>query len=74
MNTSLLDGSFNIFNTIRVARFRHKFRKSHPTYFEPDGLLVFVVHKGLEKLCQPFNILKKLLIYIYTQYFAQTYL
>ena len=65
MNTSLLDGSFNIFNTIRVARFRHKFRKSHPTYFEPDGLLVF---------CGPQGSGKTLSAVQYTQYFAQTYL
>ena len=41
MNTSLLDGSFNIFNILKVVNYRYKFKKSHPTYFEPDGLLVF---------------------------------
>ena len=46
MNTSLLDGSFNVFNTFRVASFRRNFKKSHPTYFDPDGLLVFCGPQG----------------------------
>lgn len=49
MNTSLLDGSFNIFNILKVVNYRYKFKKSHPTYFEPDGLLVFCGPQGSGK-------------------------
>ena len=67
MNTSLLDGSFNIFNTIRVARFRHKFRKSHPTYFEPDGLLVFCGPQGSGKSLSAVQYTQKVAdLYIYS--------
>ena len=41
MDLSLLDGSFNPFNIFRVFNYRRKFRKANPTYFEPEGLLVF---------------------------------
>lgn len=49
MNTSLLDGSFNIFNILKVANYNYKFKKSHPTYFGPDGLLVFCGPQGSGK-------------------------
>lgn len=49
MDTTLLDGSFNIFNMFRVANYRHKFRKENPTYFNPEGLLVFCGSQGSRK-------------------------
>ena len=41
MDLSLLDGSFNPFNMFKVFGYRIKFAKDHPTYFKPEGLLVF---------------------------------
>ena len=41
MDLTLLDGSFNFFNIFRVMNYRRKFRKNNPTYFDPEGLLVF---------------------------------
>lgn len=67
MNTSLLDGSFNVFNTFRVASFRHNFKKSHPTYFDPDGLLVFCGPQGSGKTLSAVQYTKKVAdLYIYS--------
>lgn len=67
MNTSLLDGSFNVFNTFRVASYRRKFKKSHPTYFDPDGLLVFCGPQGSGKTLSAVQYTKKVAdLYIYS--------
>lgn len=59
MDTSLLDGSFNIFNMIKVANFRHKFKKANPTYFNPEGLLVFCGSQGSGKTLSAVQYVKK---------------
>lgn len=59
MDTSLLDGSFNIFNMVKVANFRHKFKKTHPTYFNPEGLLVFCGSQGSGKTLSAVQYVKK---------------
>lgn len=59
MITSLLDGSFNFFNVFRVANYRHKFKKNHPTYFEPEGLLVFCGPQGSGKTLSAVQYVKK---------------
>lgn len=40
-NFDNLKGSHNLFNMFRVVNYKRNFAKSHPTYFYPDGLLVF---------------------------------
>ncbi len=59
MIRSLLDGSFNFFNVFRVANYRHKFKKNHPTYFEPEGLLVFCGPQGSGKTLSAVQYVKK---------------
>lgn len=59
MITSLLDGSFNFFNIFRVANYRHKFKKNHPTYFEPEGLLVFCGPQGSGKTLSAVQYVRK---------------
>lgn len=36
-----LNGSINPFNGINALRYKIKFKKEHPEYFEPSGLLTF---------------------------------
>ncbi|MFQ9701886.1 MAG: hypothetical protein ACLR0U_04935 [Enterocloster clostridioformis] len=48
METNLLDGSLNPVNVARVIKYTSDFYKSHPGYFRPEGLLVFVANKVLE--------------------------
>lgn len=36
-----LNGSLNPVNAFRCIREKIKFRKAHPDYFEPSGLLTF---------------------------------
>ena len=59
MDLSLLDGSFNPFNIFKVINYRHKFKKSHPTYFNPEGLLVFCGSQGSGKTLSAVQYIKK---------------
>ena len=59
MDLSLLDGSFNPFNMIKVLNYRHKFNKSHPNYFQPEGLLVFCGSQGSGKTLSAVQYIKK---------------
>lgn len=38
---SYLNGSLNIINGFRSIKMRYDFKKKHPEYFEPSGLLTF---------------------------------
>lgn len=49
MDTSLLKGSKNFFNIFKVFNFRRRFRKTHPDFFDPEGLLVFCAEQGSGK-------------------------
>lgn len=46
MDLSLLSGSINPKNILDCISYKHKFRKEHPEYFEPSGLLVFCGGQG----------------------------
>ena len=46
---SALDGSKNLCNIIRLKKYRRTFRKKHPEYFDPHGLLVFCGPQGSGK-------------------------
>ena len=59
MDLSLLDGSFNPFNILKVINYRYKFNKSHPSYFKPDGLLVFCGSQGSGKTLSAVQYIKK---------------
>lgn len=48
-NFDSLKGSHNLFNIFRVVNYKRKFAKSHPTYFYPEGLLVFCAEQGAGK-------------------------
>ena len=61
MNTSFLDGSINPLNFFKCAFYRHKFKKSHPTYFDPEGLLVFCGPQGSGKTLSAVQYVKQVL-------------
>lgn len=44
-----LKGSHNILNIFKVVNYKRKFAQSHPTYFYPEGLLVFCAEQGAGK-------------------------
>lgn len=48
-NFDSLKGSHNFFNMFRVVNYKRKFARSHPTYFYPEGLLVFCAEQGAGK-------------------------
>lgn len=35
-------GSLDIGNVFKVWKYNKEFRKQHPEYFDPDGIIVFV--------------------------------
>lgn len=44
-----LKGSHNVLNLFKVVNYKRKFAKTHPTYFYPEGLLVFCAEQGSGK-------------------------
>lgn len=60
MDLSFLNGSINPFNILRVFKYRHDFRKSHPTYFGQDGLLVFCGSQGSGKTLSAVQYIREL--------------
>lgn len=53
--------SLNIANIYRYIRFKSKFYKEHPDYFDADGLLIFVGPQGSGKTLSAVNYVYKLL-------------
>ena len=49
LDKELLTGSLNIFNVLKIFKFKIDFIKEHPLYFNPDGLLVFCGSQGSGK-------------------------
>lgn len=47
--------SFNLVNVFRKVRYDISFMRSHPTYFKPDGLVVFVGGQGTGKTLSAVN-------------------
>lgn len=46
---SSLNGSKNVLNIWRIRRYKKAFYKEHPSYFRPDGLIVFCGPQGAGK-------------------------
>lgn len=57
---SCLNGSKNPINIWRIRRYRKAFRKEHPTYFNPDGLLMFCGAQGTGKTLSAVNYVREL--------------
>ncbi len=55
-----LSGSLNPFNVYRVVKYKREFRKNNPTYFDPEGLLIFCGEQGSGKTLSAVQYVKKL--------------
>lgn len=56
----LLEGSKNPFNFFRVKKYRRNFYKNNPSYFRPDGLIVFCGSQGTGKTLSAVNYVREL--------------
>ena len=55
-----LSGSMNPFNVFKVALHNAAFKKAHPEYFEPEGLLIFCGAQGSGKTISAVQYVKKI--------------
>lgn len=55
-----LEGSLNPLNILQVIEHNVDFKKAHPTYFEPEGLLVFCGEQGSGKTLSAVQYVKNL--------------
>lgn len=55
-----LNGSKNPVNVLRVFKHNLNFRKAHPEYFDPEGLLIFCGEQGSGKTLSAVQYVKKL--------------
>ena len=53
--------SLNPFNLIDYILYKHRFRKEHPDYFSPDGLVIFTGPQGSGKTLSAVNYVEKLI-------------
>lgn len=60
VSQNFLSGSHNPFNIISVARHNSAFRRLHPEYFDPEGLLIFCGEQGSGKTLSAVQYVKKL--------------
>lgn len=60
VSQNFLSGSHNPFNIISVARHNSAFRRLHPEYFEPEGLLIFCGEQGSGKTLSAVQYVRKL--------------
>lgn len=60
VSLSSLDGSKNPLNIFPTLKYKKDFKKSHPTYFDPDGLLVFCGPQGSGKTLSAVNYVRDL--------------
>lgn len=56
-----LHGSLNPKNCVDVLVYNSKFKKEHPTYFNPEGILVFCGSQGSGKTLSAVQYIKKIL-------------
>lgn len=61
MKSDFMKGSSNIFDLYRSLHYKSQFRKSHPDYFDPDGLLVFSGPQGSGKTISAVQYCKRVL-------------
>ena len=53
----LFGGSLNPLHIFEIIEFRRNFKKNHPEYFDPDGILVFCGAQGSGKTISAVNYL-----------------
>lgn len=60
MKYEYFSGSVNPLNALQVARYNQQFRKEHPEYFDPDGIIVFCGPQGSGKTLSAVAYVQKL--------------
>lgn len=60
MDVELLRGSLNPKNLFDCFKYKRRFRKDHPEYFDPEGLLVFCGGQGSGKTLSAVQYVRKL--------------
>lgn len=60
VSSNYLSGSKNPLNILKVAKHNFSFRKSHPEYFDPEGLMIFCGEQGSGKTLSAVQYVKKL--------------
>ena len=60
VSSNYLSGSKNPLNIFKVAKHNLSFRKSHPEYFDPEGLMIFCGEQGSGKTLSAVQYVKKL--------------
>lgn len=61
MNKEFLRGSVNPKNIYDVIKYRIEFMRSHPDYFEPEGIMIFCGSQGSGKTLSAVQYIKKVL-------------
>lgn len=60
MDFANFEGSKNLKNAIRVHNYNVAFRREHPEYFDPEGILVFCGMQGAGKTISAVNYVQRL--------------
>lgn len=60
MKTELLKGTLNPIKSVDVAKYNIAFRKLHPEYFDPEGILVFCGEQGSGKTLSAVQYVRKI--------------
>lgn len=60
MQYNYLSGSLNPLNALKVVQYNQQFRKEHPEYFDPDGIIVFCGPQGSGKTLSAVGYVQKL--------------
>lgn len=60
IDLSCMSGSLNPLNYFKVRKYRKEFYREHPTYFRPDGLVVFCGEQGAGKTLSAVNYVREL--------------
>ncbi len=61
IESKYLNGSLNIFSLFSTFKYKIKFSKEHPTYFQPDGLIIFCGPQGSGKTISAVQYVRKLM-------------
>lgn len=59
MQKELLEGSLNPKNVVDVVRYKINFRKDHPDYFDPEGIMILCGSQGSGKTLTAVQYVKK---------------
>lgn len=61
MKSEFLSGSLNPVTAVRAMQYKAEFRKAHPEYFDPEGLMVFCGPQGSGKTLSAVQYVRKVL-------------